>query len=97
VNDLIVNAQAIDTAHGTIPAFTPAIIVKIERKRINWTISNYDYVFTLHLMSCPKAFQNKKCEVQINGTKMYANPNWAHYTMPENRRVIKFWGGELHY
>lgn len=97
LGDVIVNAQAVKTPKGTIPAFSPAIIVKTERTRIKWTISNYRYVLTLHLMNCPAQFKAQKCEVQISGIKSYADPIWARYAMPENRRVIKFWGGELHY
>lgn len=97
VNDVIVSAQSVDTKYGKIPAYTPAIITKIVRTRIPWTISNYDYVFTLHLLNCPAQFQAQKCNVEIKGTKMYTDPTWAHYTMPENRREIKFLGTTLIY
>ncbi|MCM2353566.1 MAG: hypothetical protein NDI63_08110 [Pseudobdellovibrio sp.] len=97
LGDVIVNAQAVKTPKGTIPAFSPAIIVKTERTRMKWTISNYRYVLTLHLINCPEQFKTQKCEVQIPGVKSYPDPIWARYAMPENRRIIKFWGGELHY
>lgn len=97
LGDVIVNAQEIKSSHGQIPAFTPAIITKMVRTRINWTISNYDYVFTIYLLKCPKELYAKKCEVEINGTKAYPDPYWAHYTMPENRREVKFWGMSLMY
>lgn len=97
VNDLLVSTDSVDTGRGIIPAFSPAIIVKTVRTRIPWTISNYNYVFTLHLLNCPEAFKAQKCEVQIKGTKMYADPDWSHYTMPENRREIKILGGTLMY
>lgn len=97
LGDLIVNAQEVKSSHGQIPAFTPAIITKMVRTRINWTISNYDYVFTIYLLKCPKELYPNKCEVEIQGTKAYADPYWAHYTMPENRREVKFWGMSLMY
>lgn len=97
VNDVIVSAESVKTKKGLIPAYTAAIITKIVRTRIPWTISNYDYVFTLHLLNCPLEFQMQKCNVDIQGTKMYSDPSWAHYTMPENRREIKFLGTTLMY
>lgn len=98
LGDILLNANdARTTTKQMIPAFTAAMITKIERTRIKWTISNYDYVVTLFLLNCPKEFQAQKCEVKINGTKAYHDPNWAHHILEENRRVIIFWGGELHY
>lgn len=97
LGDVLVNAQAVDTPKGKIPAFSPAIVVKTERTRMKWTISNYKYTFTLHLLNCPKQFQTQKCEVQIKGIKSYADPIWAHYAMPQNRREVKFWGMTLVY
>lgn len=97
IGDVLVNAQAITTKQGIIPAFSPAIVVKTERTRIKWTISNYNYVLTLHLLNCPAQFKAQKCEVQIPGMKSYPDPIWAHYTMPENRREVKLWFGTLHY
>jgi hypothetical protein len=97
VNDIIVNAEAVNTGKEIIPAFSAAIIIKAVATRIPWTISNYDYVFRLHLINCPQNLQAQKCEVEIKGTKMYANPIWAHYTMPENRREIRFLGTILTY
>lgn len=79
------------------PAFSPAIVVKTERTRIKWTISNYNYVLTLHLLNCPAQFKAQKCEVQIPGMKSYPDPIWAHYAMPENRREVKLWFGTLYY
>ena len=97
LGDVVVNAQAVKTAQGVIPAFSPAIIVKTERTRMKWTISNYNYVLTLHLLNCPKQFQANKCEAQIKGIKSYADPIWARYAMPENRREVKLWFGTLYY
>lgn len=97
LGDVIVNAQSVKTPQGIIPAFSPAIIIKTERTRIKWTISNYRYVLTLHLMNCPEQFRAQKCEVQIPGMKSYPDPIWARYAMPENRREIKLWIGTLYY
>ena len=97
LGDVIVNAQDIKSGKLTIPAFTPAIITKMTRTRMNWTISNYNYVATIYLLKCPREFQAQNCEVQIKGVKSYADPIWAHYTMPENRRQLHFWGMTLVY
>lgn len=97
LGDVIVNAQDTKTKSLTIPAFSPAIITKMVRTRMNWTISNYNYVATIYLLNCPQEFRAQKCEVEISGTKVYADPNWAHYTMPENRREVKFWGMSIMY
>lgn len=98
LGDILFNANvAKTTTHQIIPPYTAAIITKIERTRMKWTIANYNYVVTLYLLNCPKEFQAQKCEVKIKGTKSYHDPNWAHHIIEENRRVIKFLGGELHY
>lgn len=97
LGDVVMNAQKVKSGKSTLPAFTPAIITKIVRTRMNWTISNYNYVATLFLLNCPEEFRAQKCEVQINGIKSYPDPIWAHYTMPENRRELKFWGMSLMY
>lgn len=97
VNDLIVNAEAVNTGKEVIPAFSAAIVIKITRTRIPWTISNYDYVLRLHILNCPPHLRAQNCEVEIEGTKMFADPIWAHYTMPENRREIHVLGGTIIY
>lgn len=97
LGDIVMNAQDYDSQHGVIPAFTAAIITHIAGKRIPWTISNYDYVATLYLLNCPAQFRKTNCYVQIKGTKAWADPTWAHYTMPENRREKHFWGMTLVY
>ena len=53
--------------------------------------------YTIYLLKCPREFQAQNCEVQIKGVKSYADPIWAHYTMPENRRQLHFWGMTLVY
>ena len=97
LGDVIVNAQDIKSGRFTIPAFTPAVITKMTRTRMNWTISNYNYVATIYLLNCPQEFKAQNCEVQIQGIKSYSDPIWAHYTMPENRRELRFWGMTLMY
>lgn len=96
-NDIVMNAQSVKLNGIVLPAFSIGLITKIESKKIQWTIANYRHTLTLHLLNCPEELKAHNCEVKITGSRSYADPIWAHYIAPENRRQIKIWKATLFY
>jgi hypothetical protein len=89
VGDHVVNSLPVTLNNENLPAYSKFEVIGISDEYISFTLS---FKYTLRLRD-----ERTGRLYDLAAPGLRSLPIWAHLVAPENRRVIKFWGGELHY
>ncbi|MFM6929257.1 MAG: hypothetical protein ACKOX6_12395 [Bdellovibrio sp.] len=89
VGDYVINSLPVTLNNENLPAYSKFKVLSITDEYISFTLS---FKYTLRIRD-----ERTGRLYDLAAPGLRSLPVWALIVAPENLRIIKFWGGELHY
>lgn len=89
IGDHVINSLPVKLNNENLPAYSKFEVIGITDEYISFTLS---FKYTLRIRD-----ERTGRLYDLAAPGLRSLPIWALVVAPENRRIIKFWGGELHY